>query len=195
MDLNIKLQSSATKAQGKTIEMDLRKLEAVQLAEQTRIITVSSPSDIVRWTKLTAQSYLPDAYHETDADSTILYLFFHRLSAKIDLLTNAIATIHNLPSALHMAESEALVGVCELRGKLRHFSNINARFAGIMQRSTPDEWVGYGKVLLEVTGVEGRVDGWVGSAKGDGFSEMNCARELARSVSKAIRWYRAAIVS
>ncbi|KAI9631947.1 dynein associated protein-domain-containing protein [Dioszegia hungarica] len=168
MDLNIKLQSSATKAQGKTIEMDLRKLEAAQLAEQTRIIT----------------SYLPDAYHETDADSTILYLFFHRLSAKIDLLTNAIATIHNLPSALHMAESEALVGVCELRGKLRQFSNINARFAGIMQRSTPDEWVGYGKVLLEVTGVEGRVDGWIGSAKGDGFSEMNCARELASLIAQ-----------
>lgn len=85
-----------------------------------------------------------------------------------------------------MAESEALVGVCELRGKLRHFSNINSRFAGIMQRSNPDEWVGYGKVLTEVTGVEGRVDGWIVSAKGDGFSEMNCARELARSVRSLV---------
>lgn len=129
---------------------------------------------------LTRQTYLPEAYHETDADSTSLYLFLHRVAAKVDILTNAIGSIHNLPSALRNAESEALVGVCELRGKLSHFGNLNSRFAGILQRSQPDEWVKSGKVLQELVGVENRVDGWLGSAKGDAFSEMNCARELAR---------------
>lgn len=51
MNLNIKLQSSATKAQGKTIELDLRKLEAAQLAEQAQIITVSLHGPTLGMTK------------------------------------------------------------------------------------------------------------------------------------------------
>ena len=55
MNLNIKLQTSATKAQSKTIEMELKRLEAAQLAEQSRIITVSLTISalIVRHTSLT----------------------------------------------------------------------------------------------------------------------------------------------
>ena len=41
MNLNLKLQSSAVKAQSKTIDLELRRLEAAQLAEQMKIVTVS----------------------------------------------------------------------------------------------------------------------------------------------------------
>lgn len=55
MNLNIKLQSSASKAQAKTIEMELRKLETAQLAEQSRIITVSRSGFVVQ-----IFAYFPD---------------------------------------------------------------------------------------------------------------------------------------
>jgi dynactin 1 len=41
MNLNFKLQSSAARSQSKTVELELKKIEAVQLAEHIRIITVS----------------------------------------------------------------------------------------------------------------------------------------------------------
>lgn len=41
MNLNLKLQSSAARMQSKTVELELKKIEAAQLAEHMRIITVS----------------------------------------------------------------------------------------------------------------------------------------------------------
>jgi len=41
MNLNFKLQSSAARSQSKTVELELKKIEAVQLAEHIRFITVS----------------------------------------------------------------------------------------------------------------------------------------------------------
>jgi dynactin 1 len=126
------------------------------------------------------QAYLPDPYHDTEADSTTILLFFHRISAKIEMLVHVISAVHGLPAALHTAQSEALVGICELRGKLEYFGVLNRRFGAVVSRGTPDEWVGYGKVLGEVTGVETRVDGWIALIKADEFREGECARELGR---------------
>ena len=43
LNLNLKLQSSATKAQAKTIDLELRKLEATQAMEHLAIVQVRSP--------------------------------------------------------------------------------------------------------------------------------------------------------
>ena len=75
------------------------------------------------------------------------------------------------------------MGICELRGKLRDFSNLNKRFAAVLTRCQADEWIGYGKVLGELGGVEARVDGWIGTIRQDEFNEKDCARDLARYVS------------
>jgi dynactin 1 len=41
MNLNMKLQSTASKAQNKTIELELKRLEAAQLAQHLRVVSVS----------------------------------------------------------------------------------------------------------------------------------------------------------
>lgn len=162
LNLNLKLQSSAVKTQSKTVDLELKKLEAAQLAEHLRIV----------------QAYLPDAYVETEADSTTALLFFLRVGEKVNMLTNVISNLHGLPAALHTVSSEPLVGVCELRGKLRHFATLNRRFAAIMRRTQPDDYVALGKVVGELAGVETKVDGWVASVKTDEFNDGECAREL-----------------
>lgn len=164
MNLNLKLQSTAAKAQSKTIDLELQKLEAFQLAEHLRIV----------------QAYLPEAYHQTEEDSTTMFLFFNRVAAKVDLLINVISQIHGLPMSLHSASSDALVGICELIGKLHHFSTLNRRFAAIMCRGTTEAWIGYGKFIGEIGGVESRVDIWLNGLKGDEFNEGDCARDLGR---------------
>ena len=89
--------------------------------------------------------------------------------------------MHALPASLARVESSELVGACELRGKLHHFSALNKRFGATMARCAPDEWVELGaKMLPEVQGVEGRVDAWMGMVREDRFSELECATELAK---------------
>ncbi|KIR75777.1 dynactin 1 [Cryptococcus deuterogattii CA1014] len=168
MNLNLKLQSTAAKAQSKTIDLELQKLEAFQLAEHLRIV----------------QAYLPEAYHQTEEDSTTLFLFFNRVAAKVDLLINVISQIHGLPTSLHSTSSDALVGICELIGKLHHFSTLNRRFAAIMCRGTTEEWVDYGKFIGEIGGVESRVDIWLNGLKSDEFNEGDCARDLGSLISQ-----------
>ncbi|WVQ65710.1 uncharacterized protein L199_003888 [Kwoniella botswanensis] len=168
MNLNLKLQSTAVKAQSRTVDLELKKLEAVQLAEHLRIVT----------------SYLPDAYNDTEIDSTTIYLFFNRISSKVDMLISIIAQIHGLPNSLHNATSETLVGLCELKGKLRHFSGLNKRFYGIIKRCSPEDWLVFGKLLNELGGVESRVDGWLNNVKNDEFNESDCARELSSLIAQ-----------
>ncbi|WRT67723.1 uncharacterized protein IL334_004695 [Kwoniella shivajii] len=168
MNLNLKLQSTAVKAQSKTVDLELKKLEAAQLTEHLRIVT----------------SYLPDAYNETEVDSTNIYLFFNRISTKVDMLIGVISQMHGLPSALHSATSEVLVGVCELKGKLRHFSGLNKRFSGVIKRGSAEEWLSFGKLLSEVNGVEARIDGWLNNVKNDEFNEGDCARDLGSLIAQ-----------
>ncbi|RXK41589.1 dynactin 1 [Tremella mesenterica] len=168
LNMNLKLQSSVVKQQSKTIDLELKKLEVAQLTEHLRIVQV----------------YLPGPYHETDADPTAALLLFHRLSAKVDTLISTISQAHGIPASLHTASSEALVGVCELRGKLGHFSLLNKRFAGVLQRIDSDGWVALGKVIDELGGVEARVDGWIGLVRSDEFSEGDCARELSSLIAQ-----------
>lgn len=102
----------------------------------------------------------------------------------MDILINTVSTIHSLPSSLQAATSEALVGVCELRGKLRQFSTLNKRFSGVLARCTPLEWMAYGKTLVEVAGVESKVDGWIAGTRDDEFNEGECARELGNLIAQ-----------
>ena len=129
------------------------------------------------------QAYLPDAYYETEADPARVLLFFKRIASKTDMLIGIISQIHNLPAALNTAASEILVGVCELRGHLRHFSTLNRRFSAVISRCSTEDWLRYGKVLSEVVGVETKVDGWIALVKADEFNEGDCARDLASLIA------------
>lgn len=102
----------------------------------------------------------------------------------MDLLVSTVSQSHSLPTALHSDTigTQPLVGVCELKGKMRDFSSLCKRFAAIMTRCEAEEWTAYGKVLGELGGVEAKVDGWITSVRSDDFQEKDCARELGRQV-------------
>jgi hypothetical protein len=61
------------------------------------------------------QPYLPQAYVESDSDSTSCFLFFQRLGMKADLINSVVAQAHGLPDALSGPVSDLLVGVCEVK--------------------------------------------------------------------------------
>jgi dynactin 1 len=98
LSLNLKLQSSASKNLARSIELEIRKIEARECKELLSIV----------------QPYLPQIYVESDSDATNCYLFFQRLAAKADLINNIVAQIHGLPESLNGPVADLLVGVCEV---------------------------------------------------------------------------------
>jgi dynactin 1 len=100
MSQNLKLQSSASKAQARAVELELAGIEAREARELLGIV----------------QPYLPQAYVDSDMDSTSCYLFFVRLGAKTDLISSVVGQAHGIPDSLSGGPvTEQLVGVCEVR--------------------------------------------------------------------------------
>jgi dynactin 1 len=162
MNLNLKLQTSATKNQARAIDLALSKIALDQAKGHVEIL----------------QSYLPETYFHQDVGATEGLLFLQRLADKARLLINTFCLKHNLPDALQQVEDDRLVGICELRGSLSEFANLTRRFAGIMRRSTPEEYLNLAPVRFDLSAVERKVDFWVNQLRTDEFVEKDCAVEL-----------------
>ncbi|KAJ9123331.1 hypothetical protein QFC22_001530 [Naganishia vaughanmartiniae] len=162
MNLNLKLQTSATKNQARAIDLALSKVALDQAKGHAEIL----------------QSYLPDTYFQQDAAATEGLLFLQRLADKARLLINTFCLKHDLPDALQQVKDDRLVGICELRGSLSEFANLTRRFAGIMRRSTPEEYLNLAPVRFDLSAVERKVDFWINQLRTDEFVEKDCAVEL-----------------
>ncbi|GJE89651.1 dynactin [Phanerochaete sordida] len=168
MSLNLKLQSSATKNQARAIELELRRIEAKEAREMLEII----------------QPYLPQIYVETDMDATNTYIFFQRLAAKIDLINTFVAQAHNLPDALNGPVSEALVGICELRGRLSNLSIVCQRFAAILRRCDVESFLNIGRVYADVAPMEKRIDMHIELLRREEFRAYECVSDAAKMQSQ-----------
>ena len=59
---------------------------------------------------------------------------------------------------------------------------LNQRFGAVVSRCSVDDWLGFGKIVPEVVGVESKVDAWIGLVRNDEFREEDCVRDLTKSV-------------
>lgn len=168
MSLNLKLQSSASKNQARAIELELRRIEAKETREMLDII----------------QPYLPQIYVETDMDATNTYIFFQRLAAKIDLINTFVAQAHNLPDALTGPVSEALVGICELRGRLSNLSITCQRFAAILRRCDVESFLNIGRIYPDVAPMEKRIDMHIDLLRREEFRAYECVSDAAKIQSQ-----------
>lgn len=120
LNLNLKLQSSVLKGQVKTIDLELRKLDAMQAVEHLAIMKacrrVFSVDQALR---LLPQPYLLPAFFEDDSDAVDSLLFFERLAYKADLVSMVIEQKHNVAESLNTTVPENLVGICEVRRPLQ----------------------------------------------------------------------------
>ncbi|EKM61655.1 uncharacterized protein PHACADRAFT_112443 [Phanerochaete carnosa HHB-10118-sp] len=168
MSLNLRLQSSASKNQARAIELELRRIEAKETREMLDII----------------QPYLPQIYVETDMDATNTYIFFQRLAAKIDLINTFVAQAHNLPDALTGSVSEALVGICELRGRLSNLSITCQRFAATLRRCDVESFLNIGRIYPDVAPMEKRIDMHIDLLRREEFRAYECVSDAAKLQSQ-----------
>ncbi|KAJ6591757.1 dynein associated protein-domain-containing protein [Mycena vulgaris] len=164
MSLNLKLQSSASKNQAKNIELEIKRMEARETRELLNIV----------------QPYLPQIYVETDSDATSCYLFFQRLAYKADLITTVVSQNNGLPDSLNGSVSDALVGVCDMRGRISALSTLCKRFAAVMRRCDVESFLNIGRLYQEIAPMEKRLDLHIDLLRRDEFREMECVSDVVK---------------
>ncbi|KPM34628.1 Dynactin, isoform [Neonectria ditissima] len=164
MDLNMKLQISAAKAQVKTIDLEMRRLEAQEAEQHLEIVKM----------------FLPETYKE-DQDSVLALLRFRRLAFKANLLNGFIRErINGQPHPGH--EDDVFAG-CDAVDKLVWVSNMCDRFVHDMSHCSIEQFSKYQRALHELEPVERALNMWIDGLRRDELKEKKCADELQRTIS------------
>jgi dynactin 1 len=164
LDLNMKLQISAAKAQVKTIDLELRRMEAQEAEQHLEIVTM----------------FLPDTYH-TDRVSVLALLRFKRLASKADILNGFIKErINGQPHPGH--ENEIFDG-CSAMDKLAWVSCMCDRFINSISHCSLEQFTKYDGAFYELEPVERALNGWIDGLKRNDLKEKQCADELQRTIA------------
>ncbi|KAJ2983050.1 hypothetical protein NQ176_g981 [Zarea fungicola] len=164
MDLNMKLQISAAKAQVKTIDLEMRRLEAQEAEQHLEIVKL----------------FLPDTYKE-EQDSVLSLLRFRRLAFKSNLLSGFIKEkLNGQPQPGH--EDDVFAG-CDASDKLTWVAAMCDRFSNDMSHCSLAQFSNYQNALLEVEPVERALNGWIDALRKDDLKEKQCAEELQRTIA------------
>ncbi|KAK1674329.1 CAP-Gly domain-containing protein [Colletotrichum godetiae] len=164
MDLNMKLQISASKAQVKTIDLELRRLEAQEAEQHLEIVKM----------------FLPDTYKE-DQDSVLALLRFRRLAFKAELLQSFIKErVNGQPHPGH--EDDVFAG-CDAIDKLTWVASMCQRFTNAISHCSIDQFQRFQNALFELEPVERALNGWIDGLRRDDLKEQKCADELQRTIA------------
>ena len=164
MDLNMKLQVVQTKALVKTIDLELRRLEAQEASEHLAIV----------------QMFLPEAYH-ADRDSVLALLRFKRVGFKASLLHGFVKERANGPVV--NGHEDDLFSACDVLDKLTWVSTMCDRFVNAIGLCTVDEFAKFEGALYELEPVERALNGWIDGLRRDDLKEKQCATELQRTIA------------
>ncbi|PHH85176.1 hypothetical protein CDD83_791 [Cordyceps sp. RAO-2017] len=164
LDLNMKLQISAAKAQVKTIDLELRRLEAQEAEQHLEMVRL----------------FLPESYRE-DQDSVLALLRFRRLAFKANLLNGFLRErVNGQP---HPGQEDDVLAGCDAVDKLVWVTAMCDWFADDIGRCSLDRFSRYQHALLELEPVERSLNAWIDGLRRDDLKEKKCADELHRTVA------------
>jgi dynactin 1 len=163
MDLNQKLQISATKTQIKTIDLELQRMGAQEAQQHLEIVKL----------------FLPESY-SADRDSVLALLRFTRLSFKATLLHGFIK--ERVSQAHPGHEDDAFAG-CDVLDKLTWVTSMCDRFVNAISHCSLEEFAKYQAALYELEPVERALNNWIEGLKRDELKEKQCADELQRTIA------------
>jgi dynactin 1 len=164
MDLNMKLQISAAKAQVKSIDLELRRLEAQEAEQHLEIVKL----------------FLPETYR-TDRDSVLALLRFKRLAFKANLLNGFIKERVN--GQAHPEHEDDVFAGCEVVDKLTWVTAMCDRFVNAISHCSLEQFAKYEGALYELEPVERALNGWIDGLRRDELKEVQCANELQRTMA------------
>ena len=164
MDLNMKLQVSAAKTQVKTIDLELRRLDAQEAAEHLAIV----------------QLFLPDAFHN-DRDSVLALLRFKRVGFKASLLHGFVK--ERVAGNATPGHEDDLFAACGVLDKLTWVSAMCNRFITSITSCTVEQFAKFEGALYELEPVERALNSWIDGLRRDELKEKQCSEELSRTMA------------
>ncbi|KAG9306594.1 hypothetical protein G9A89_004791 [Geosiphon pyriformis] len=168
LDLTFKLQSTVMKAQAKQIDLELRKLDAIQASDNLAYV----------------QPYLPDSFFSTENDSIRCLLLLKRLVFKSELIIKQLDQIHDIPEKLKTTVPEELIAVCEMRQKLAWFSDLAKRLVSFVSACPVETFLKMGQVYHDLIGTERRLNLIVELLRKEELKEASWLLDLQRSIAQ-----------
>ncbi|ESZ89969.1 hypothetical protein SBOR_9642 [Sclerotinia borealis F-4128] len=163
-DLNMKLQVSAAKTQVKTIDLELRRLDAQEASEHLSIV----------------QLFLPDGF-SAERDSILALLRFRRVAFKANLLHGFVKERVN--GQLPTGHEDDIFAGCDVLDKLVWVGAMCDRFVNAISHCSIEEFGRYEGALYELEPVERALNGWIDGLRRDELKEKQCATELQRTIA------------
>lgn len=161
MDLNMQLQVSASKAQVKAIDLELRRLDAQEAAEHLEIV----------------QLFLPETFR-TERNSVLAFLSFKRIGSKASMVHGLVKEHANGP--VSRGHERDIFSCCDILDKLTWVSCTCDRFIKYIQTTSLEAFARLEGVIHELEPVERAFNGWIDGLKRDELREEQCAVELQR---------------
>ncbi|KAK5174976.1 uncharacterized protein LTR77_000112 [Saxophila tyrrhenica] len=164
LDLNLKLQNSAAKTQVKTIDLELRKLDAQEASEHLAIV----------------QLFLPEAFH-TERDSVLALLRFKRIGFKANLVHGFVK--ERIASFGSRGSDEDVFPACDVLDKLTWIAAMAGRFVNSICSCSVEEFTRYDSALYELEPVERALNSYIDGLRREDLRERDMAQELQRSIA------------
>ncbi|KAI9273593.1 dynein associated protein-domain-containing protein [Sporodiniella umbellata] len=168
MSLNRQLQTTVMKAQAKSIDLELRKLEAMQANDRLLMI----------------QPYLPEPFFKTESDPISCYLLFRRLEFKSELIIKHLDQNYPVSEKIMENVTESLVTISELKQRAGWLSSLALRFQTHIKNCEPETFSKMGKAYVDLVGVERKMNGIVEQFRTDGLNETFCLEEIQRVIAQ-----------
>ena len=164
LDLNLKLQNSAAKTQVKTIDLELRKLDAQEASEHLAIV----------------QLFLPEAFH-AERDSVLALLRFKRTAFKANLVHGFVK--ERVASFGSRGMDEDVFAACDVLDKLTWIAAMVERFVNSICSCSAEEFANYESALYELEPVERALNSYIDGLRREEIKECDMAEELQRSIA------------
>ncbi|PGH16851.1 hypothetical protein AJ79_01495 [Helicocarpus griseus UAMH5409] len=164
MDLNMKLQASVSKAQTKTIEVELGRMAAEESSQHLSIMKL----------------YLPE-YFDSERNPILALLRFKRVGFKASLMSTTIRERTSDPTAA--TSGQDVFTAYEVLEKLTWISSLCDRFINFINTCSNEEFSAFEGALYELEPVERTLNFWIEGLKKNELNEKKCAVELQRSIA------------
>ncbi|KAL9132097.1 MAG: hypothetical protein Q9217_000133 [Psora testacea] len=164
MDLNMRLQTSAAKAQVKAIDLELGKMQAQESLEHLSII----------------QLFLPETFR-SEQDSVHALLRFRRIGFKAHMMH--VFVKERITGSSTPGHEDDIFSSSDVLDKLTWVYSTCARFIHSIQTCSLESFKRLGAASYELEPVERAFNVWIEGLKRDELKAAPCANELQRSIA------------
>lgn len=160
MSLNLQLRSTVMKTKAKTIDLEMRRLDADQASEQ---LAMTEP-------------FLPGQFFKSENDALKSLLAFRRLAFKSNLLCKQLEQDENI----NVGISDDFIATAEIRSRLTRFEESANLLVCFLTTCSDTEFMRLGSLLQDTQGAERRLNGLIDLLCKEEFRATEVLPEIRR---------------